>query len=69
MYRADPALARGVSVVDDEGDSQWNVNVIRKVMKGEEILRVDYWPVHYVNDPKIIRMNPCDIPGAKPCSL
>jgi vancomycin resistance protein YoaR len=69
MYRADPALARGVSVVDDEGDNQWNVNVIRKVMKGEEILRVDYWPVHYVNDPKIIRMNPCDIPGAKACSL
>lgn len=71
MYRADPTLARGVSVVDDEGGSQWNVNVIRKVMKGEEILRVDYWPVHYVNDPKIIRMNPCDIPGAnqKTCSL
>ncbi len=69
MYRADPTLARGVSVVDDEGDNQWNVNVIRKVMKGEEILRVDYWPVHYVNDPKIIRMNPCDIPGAKACSL
>ena len=68
MYRPDARLGKEVSIIDDKGEERWSVNVIRKVLRGQDIVRIDYWPVHYTNNPKIIRTHPCSIPGANQTS-
>jgi vancomycin resistance protein YoaR len=59
-YEADPSLPRGEEVFVSLGDPRWSVNVIRRVLENDELVRIDSWPVHYQQDNTIIKRNPCD---------
>lgn len=63
-YEADSGVTPGSEIVADSGSEGWTVDVTRTVTHADDSTTTQTWTHRYQARPIIIRVHPCNMPGA-----
>ena len=63
-YLSDPGVTPGSEIVVDRGSVGWTVTVTRVITYPDAEEKVEEWDWTYRPQPRLVRVHPCDVPGA-----
>lgn len=63
-YEADSGVSPGSEILADSGSEGWTIDVSRTITYGDDSTSTQTWTHRYLARPTIIRVHPCNMPGA-----